>query len=393
MAPFLLFVFMFASQLITGFNEKLPPPLYGDAIHVLSIDGGGIKGIIPAQVLDYLEKALKAKNETSSLADYFDVIAGSSTGGLMTAMLTSPHPNYPSSPLFTPAEIVQFYMNNGSEIFKNRTWNWYSKYPRYDGVFLHNITRELLKETRLNQTLTNVVIPTFDLKKLKPVIFSSYKLKTLPRLNAKLSDICIGTSAAPSYLPPYYFENDHTEFNLIDGGAAAANPTRTAIGEVIQHHNFTKIRVLSLGTGIQKVVEKYDAKNASTWQSFSLNSKHVTWSSVSSEILSRASSDMDDYYLATMFPGLQLEDNSLRIQEYNLDKSMDSLDNVTKENLDNLQNAGNQLLQEIVMKRNVDTFDLEETDQTYAKALDSWAEILYEERQLRLKRKSMEKGG
>lgn len=50
------------------------------------------------------------------------------------------------------------------------------------------------------------------------------QVKTVPSFDAKLSDICIGTSAAPTYLPPYYFENDGTEFNLVDGGVAACNP-------------------------------------------------------------------------------------------------------------------------------------------------------------------------
>jgi hypothetical protein len=59
MAAFLLFVFIFASQVIGGFNTKLPPPSYGNTITILSIDGGGIKGIIPAIVLGHLEEALQ----------------------------------------------------------------------------------------------------------------------------------------------------------------------------------------------------------------------------------------------------------------------------------------------------------------------------------------------
>lgn len=49
-------------------------------------------------------------------------------------------------------------------------------------------------------------------------------MQTNPNLDAKLSDICIGTSAAPTFLPPYYFKNGHTEFNLVDGGVAAGSP-------------------------------------------------------------------------------------------------------------------------------------------------------------------------
>jgi hypothetical protein len=59
MAPFLLFAFVFASQVIGGFNTKLPSPSYGNTITILSIDGGAIKGIVPSVVLRHLEKSLK----------------------------------------------------------------------------------------------------------------------------------------------------------------------------------------------------------------------------------------------------------------------------------------------------------------------------------------------
>jgi len=81
----------------------------------------------------------------------------------------------------------------------------------------------------LRQTLTNIVIPTFDIKRLQPTIFSNYQVKNNPSTDALLSDICIGTSAAPTYLPAHYFETKDPsgkvrEFNLIDGGVAANNP-------------------------------------------------------------------------------------------------------------------------------------------------------------------------
>ncbi|MBA0625634.1 hypothetical protein Godav_003415 [Gossypium davidsonii] len=101
--------------------------------------------------------------------------------------------------------------------------------PRYDGKFLHYIIKKKLEGKRLNETLTNVVIPTFDIKLLQPVIFSSFQVKKNPTLNALLSDICIATSAAPTYLPAHYFktivfERKKRENNLIDGGVAANNP-------------------------------------------------------------------------------------------------------------------------------------------------------------------------
>lgn len=92
-------------------------------------------------------------------------------------------------------------------------------------------------ETRMHETLTNIVIPTFDIKSLQPTIFSSYQLKRSPCLDARLSDICISTSAAPTYVPAYYFKNqdpegDVHEFNLIDGGVCANNPVYMCVNQI-----------------------------------------------------------------------------------------------------------------------------------------------------------------
>lgn len=101
--------------------------------------------------------------------------------------------------------------------------------PKYDGKYLHNVVREKLGEIRVHETLTNIVIPAFDIKSMQPIIFSTYQSKRTPCMDARLSDICISTSAAPTYLPGYNFKNQDTdgnahEFNLIDGGVCANNP-------------------------------------------------------------------------------------------------------------------------------------------------------------------------
>ncbi|CAI9786413.1 unnamed protein product [Fraxinus pennsylvanica] len=217
-------------------SVQIQPPTYGNLITILSIDGGGIRGIIPATILEYLESQLQVLDgENARLADYFDVIAGTSTGGLVTAMLTAPNKN--NRPLFAAKDIKPFYLEHSSGIFpqNNGLPGLVGKLlkplvgPKYDGEYLHNVIRERLGETRLDETLTNVVIPTFDIENLQPIVFSTYQAIRTPTLDARLSDICIGTSAAPTYLPAYYFKNqykqgDVREFNLIDGGVAANNP-------------------------------------------------------------------------------------------------------------------------------------------------------------------------
>ncbi|KAF6135429.1 hypothetical protein GIB67_027303 [Kingdonia uniflora] len=80
--------------------------------------------------------------------------------------------------------------------------------PKYGGKYLHSLIKENLGGTRLRHTLTNVVIPTFDIKRLQPTIFSSFEVKNKPSLDALLSDICISTSAAPTFLPAHHFVNE-----------------------------------------------------------------------------------------------------------------------------------------------------------------------------------------
>ncbi|KAM0019229.1 putative patatin-like phospholipase domain, Acyl transferase/acyl hydrolase/lysophospholipase [Helianthus debilis subsp. tardiflorus] len=159
------------------------PATKGKLITILSIDGGGIRGIIPGTILALLESQLQELDGNDvRLADYFDVIAGTSTGGLVTSMLTAPDEN--NRPLYTAKDIVPFYMEHGPKIFPQQWGIWGSIIktvkrlfgPKYNGKYLQKIIREKLGNTRLNDTLTNVVIPTFDIQRLQPTIFSTYEV-------------------------------------------------------------------------------------------------------------------------------------------------------------------------------------------------------------------------
>ncbi|MGI4370283.1 patatin-like phospholipase family protein, partial [Klebsiella pneumoniae] len=144
--------------------------------------------------------------------------------------------------------------------------------PKYDGKYLKTMVKDLLGNLTLKQTLTDVIIPTFDIKCLQPIIFSTDDANEDVSKNALLSDICLGTSAAPTFLPAHYFEtkdaNGKTRsYDLIDGGVAANNPTLMAITHISKEllmgkFKFVDIKpmesrnmlVLSLGTGVPKLV-------------------------------------------------------------------------------------------------------------------------------------------
>ncbi|KAA8528556.1 hypothetical protein F0562_035911 [Nyssa sinensis] len=308
----------------------------------------------------------KLDGEDARLADYFDVITGTSTGGLVTAMLTTP--NEKNRPLFAAKDIKNFYLENCPKIFPQISYPfpYITKIikaiagPKYDGKYLHSLVKEKLGNKRLHQTLTNV-------------------LKKKPSLDALLSDICIATSAAPTYLPAHYFEtNDPSgkvrEFNLIDGGVAANNPTLVAIGEVAKqitrgHPDFFPIKkidygrflVISLGTGSPKMEEKHDADGAAKWGILGwLTSGRST---PLLDVFSQASADIVDYHLSVVFQTLHSEKNYLRIQDDKLNGIVSSVDVATKNNLENLVKVGEELLKKPVSRVNLDTGIIEPSEQ------------------------------
>ncbi|KAI0495269.1 hypothetical protein KFK09_025419 [Dendrobium nobile] len=391
-------------------SPKASPSYAGlTQITVLSIDGGGVRGIIPGTILAFLESKLQELDgENVRIADYFDVIAGTSTGGLVTTMLTAP--NKSNRPLYSAKDINDFYLKNSPKIFPQKmaglfgtTSNLVSEFagPKYDGKYLHSLIKGILGDTKLHQTLTNVVIPTFDIKLLQPTIFSSFEVEATPLKDANLSDICIGTSAAPTYLPAHYFETKDSKgntrsFNLADGGLAANNPTLLAINMVsksifkqlqedfpVKPAEYNKFLVLSLGTGAAKLEEKYDAKSAAKWGV--LPWLYLNGHTPIIDMYSQASADMADILTSILFQTLHSEQNYLRLQDDTLSGNSASVDISTKENLEGLVKIGNNLLKKPVSRVNIETgrYEPVEGEGTNEEALIRFAKLLSDERKRR----------
>ncbi|XP_068307372.1 patatin-like protein 2 [Pyrus communis] len=375
-------------------------------ITVLSIDGGGIRGLIPATILGFLESELqKLDGEDARIADYFDVIAGTSTGGLVTAMLTTPNEN--DRPLFAAKDLKDFYLSECPKIFPQKIWFPYTRKimkaltgPKYNGKYLHGLIRQKLGNNKLHNTLTNVVIPTFDIRNLQPVVFSSCRVEKKPCTDALLSDICIATSAAPTYLPAHYFETKYAagtvrEYNLIDGGVAANNPTFVAICEVVneiekensdiipvKRVDYGRFLVISLGTGSSKAEREYHASAAAKWGL--LNWLTSGGSTPIIDVFSQASADMVDLHLSGVFQAFNSEENYLRIQDDTLHGTISSVDVATKKNLANLVKVGEGLLKQPVSRVNLDSGRFEASKhETNAEALTRFAKLLSEEKLLR----------
>ncbi|KAM3297669.1 hypothetical protein ACQJBY_039547 [Aegilops geniculata] len=358
-----------------------PQPRHGRLVTVLSIDGGGVRGIIPGTILAFLEKKLQEFDGPDvRIADYFDVVAGTSTGGLVAAMLTAP--NAQGRPLFAAKDVNKFYLEHCPNIFpavcKGPLGLFKSMMgPKYNGEHLHSVVKELLGDTRARRDASK---------------------------DALLSDVCISTSAAPTYLPGHHFETKHENgktraFNLIDGGVAANNPTLVAMTHVSKQilmknrHFFPvkpaengKFMVLSLGTGTAKVEEKFGAAKCSKWGLLGWLYKGGTTPIIDS--FSQASADLVDIQASVLFQALHCDYDRryLRIQDDELTGETASVDVSTTKNLKRLIDVGKALLKKQVCKVNIETGknepDLERG--TNEEELTHFALVLSEERKARL---------
>ncbi|KAJ4968653.1 hypothetical protein NE237_015354 [Protea cynaroides] len=405
-------------------NEKL--------ITILSIDGGGVRGLIPATILAFLESQLQELDgKQARIADYFDLIAGTSTGGLITAMLTAPNQNH--RPLFAAEDIKAFYFRECPKIFsedsqatKHATgryrfpWvdeaKWKSTgiwkkiigttyvsikvfmawlftavfQPKYDGKYLHNKIKESLGQIRLADTLTAVLIPSFDIKLLNPIFFSTHQGRRDASKNVLLSDAVISSSAAPYYFPPYCFEACSRRYNLVDGGVAANNPTLLAIREATKMHgeqdpnssiDYSRYLVLSLGTGAAKQ-DGYEVQE-SNWGLFDWFASKGTARLL--DIFFTAMDDMVQIYLSFIFQSHHFRSNYLRIQDENLKADEASTDDSSMKYLTSLEKIGNDLLDKPVLITNFETGLLEPMPggRSNKHALIEFAQILSIERRRR----------
>lgn len=216
---------------------------------ILSLDGGGLRGLISARLLQRL-------NDEPAIAgwlDSVDLFAGTSTGGILALGLADGRP---------PEEIVSLYKDRGKKIFKDDLWDDFRDLGRTVGAeYSHKGLEKELKNIFENKTLADlpkrVAIPTFDLDNKSPIPEKrSWKPKIFHNFTGddsdgveRAADVALYTSLAPTFFP--------SVDGYIDGGVFANNPSIVAISQVISHKNtpleradLNEIVLLSVGTGV-----------------------------------------------------------------------------------------------------------------------------------------------
>ncbi len=212
---------------------------------ILAIDGGGIRGLIPALVLTEVER-LTGKR----IAELFDLIAGTSTGGILAAGLTVPDASG-TAPMYRAEQLVGLYRDHGKEIFSSgflrKTWSLLVG-AEYSPHNLEEHLKKQLGEHRLADAVTGLLITAYDMHEGKAWFFSRLAAQRQADRNFLLWEVCRATSAAPTYFPPFKLPNEKA--TLVDGGVFANNPGLCAW--VDEHEGIdpkAPVMLLSLGTG------------------------------------------------------------------------------------------------------------------------------------------------
>lgn len=319
-------------------------------IRILSLDGGGIRGIITAVILKYIQEQLqKIDNPNAKIGDYFDLIAGSSTGGLLTAILL--FPDNTKSAKFSVEAALDLYAKKGDSIFNVSFWE---EIINPFGLFNEKISqrnlerqlKEVFGNLELRELIKPCLITSYDINQRKAKFFCSHEAHS-PLENFYVKDVCRATSAAPTYFEPAKIKSLYDqEFTLIDGGVYANNPAMCAYAEArkiafsqvlndsekTDYPSIKDMVIISIGTG--EVLKPY------TYEKF-VNAGKIKWISPLIDILLSANAETVHYYLSKMYEAQSPRNrkNYHRLMPQ-LKNASPEMDDTSKKNIYELIQAG-----------------------------------------------------
>lgn len=307
-------------------------------IKILSIDGGGIRGIIPAVLLAEIEK--RTARPTAYL---FDLVAGTSTGGILALGLTIP--TTPDTPLHTAESLIEMYERDGRRIFSrsllrklltcdNLTWR------KYSSKGIEKVLKQYFGDSRLSDALTDVLIPSYAIERGFPFFFKSRNARVRPDYDFPARHIARATSAAPTYFEPMKLLTGTIahHYTLVDGGVFANNPAACALVEArTTHPDDGPYLIVSLGTGslmrnLPLAIAKY--WGAVLWVKPLLN---IVFDGVSSTV---------DYQLRQLIPEIPNECKHYYRFQVELNRHNHALDNTSPENITALKALAYDLIEQ-----------------------------------------------
>jgi patatin-like phospholipase/acyl hydrolase len=329
-------------------------------VKILSVDGGGIRGIIPAMVLVEIER------QTGRPAcELFDLIAGTSTGGIIALGLTVPGEEQPDGkrrPRWRAQQLVDIYASDGPRIFHRSLLRMIETVDglleeKYAASGLEAVLQQYLGDATLSQALTKVLITSYDIQKHEPFFFKSFQPspRTAPNLRSDapkpassaspelptdypMRVVGRATSAAPTYFEPQDVVASPPgatppDYVLVDGGTFANNPAMCAYAEARRNYPDADVLIVSLGTG--RLPESISFDQAKDWGL-------IHWARPLLGVMMDGSSTAIDYQLDEL---LGFDEDHFRFQSV-LDGVSDSLDDASAENIAGLRKVAETLIKD-----------------------------------------------
>jgi patatin-like phospholipase/acyl hydrolase len=288
-------------------------------VRVLAIDGGGIRGLIPALVLAELERRAERR-----VFELFDLIAGTSTGGIIACAVCAPNP--------LPAErVAAIYEEEGPAIFDRSVWQRIRSAEglldeKYDAGALDRALESFIGDKRLADAIPELIVPAYDMTEPGPFFFKTRNARERQGEDFPLTVVARATAAAPTYFEPLPVRGRA----LVDGGVYAVNPAMSAFAEVLRVQPSAEVVLLSLGTG--QCTRSRRFADVDDWGL-------VEWARPILDVVFDGISDAVDYQLRHVLGG----DRYWRLQ-VELTRASDDLDDASPENLRELRHHAEELI-------------------------------------------------
>jgi patatin-like phospholipase/acyl hydrolase len=334
--------------------------------NILSIDGGGIRGIIPAMILAEIERRTGRR-----IAEMFDLIAGTSTGGILALGLTVPQEQKGNKPRYKASQLVSFYEEDGKEIFHSFWRDVVSLHglmeERYPSEPIERVLQKYLgMQTRMSQALTEVLITSYEIETSRPFFFTRSKAMARRggQFDPRMWEVARSTTAAPAYFAPFQIRRSKRShlppLTFIDAGVFLNNPTLCAYTAAVSMHSRPRTAappegqsagsrqserpvevrsgadtgadgvdylVLSLGTGeVNSPIRYEDAKNWGT----------LRWARPLIDVAYDGSSDMVDGQMRQLMHVMKRPYLYYRFQPI-LSEGLSALDDTSDRNIEDLK--------------------------------------------------------
>ena len=228
-------------------------------MRVLSIDGGGIRGLLPATIVAEIEaRSGKPAHEL------FDLLVGTSIGGITVMGLTAPDDTDPRRPRYSASELLDFYTERAPRIFstsvRRRLRTGVSLlHEKYPNEVLLEVLEEMFGDTLLAAALSPAMVTAYDLERRRPLMFKSEKAKRESEWNLPMRTVGRAAIAAPTFFEPVQLEAHSGErLTLVDGGVYANNPAMCAYAEALKRIARRDLFMVSVGTGSPTLALPYE---------------------------------------------------------------------------------------------------------------------------------------